>query len=115
MGDSSLSATGNYTALAAGSDLKAILDILEVERAYVFAHDKGGGLAASLAIEYLEVVERLLIAEYALPGYAYDTVVYSPDLFQNWQLAFFAVPDAAEIFISGREKQMLSWYFFHAS
>lgn len=115
MGDSSLSKTANYTARAAGSDLKAILDFLHINQTYVFAHDKGGGLAASLAIEHPELVQRFIMCEYTLPGYAYETAVYSPDLYQNWQLAFFAVPDAAEFFISGREKQMLSWYFFHAS
>ncbi|KAJ9621208.1 hypothetical protein H2203_007259 [Taxawa tesnikishii (nom. ined.)] len=31
------------------------------------------------------------------------------------QLAFFAVPDAAEYFIRDRERQMLSWCFFRGS
>lgn len=115
MGDSSLSATANYTARAAGADLKAILDFLNINQTYVFAHDKGGGLAASLAIEHPELVSRFIMGDYVLPGYDYTTDVSSPDLYQNWQLAFFGVPDAAEFFISGREKQMLSWYFFHTS
>jgi pimeloyl-ACP methyl ester carboxylesterase len=114
-GDSSLSAEGNYTAEAAGTDLKAILDFLNITQTYVFAHDKGVGLAVSLAIEHPDVVNRLILAEYVLPGYGYPTETTSPSLYQNWQLAFFAVPDAAEFFISGREKQMLSWYFFHSS
>ncbi len=37
------------------------------------------------------------------------------DLYQNWQLAFFSVPDAARYFIQGREREMLAWYFFHSS
>ncbi|KAF2251979.1 alpha/beta-hydrolase [Trematosphaeria pertusa] len=115
MGDSSLSSTANYTAAAAGADLKGILDFLRINQTYIFAHDKGVGLATSLAIEHPEVVSRFILAEYALPGYGYPTEVTSPDLYQNWQLSFFGVPDAAEFFISGREKQMLSWYFFHAS
>jgi pimeloyl-ACP methyl ester carboxylesterase len=114
-GDSSLSPTNNYTAAAAGSDLKAVLDYLNITRTHVFAHDKGVGLATSLAIEHPDVVERILLAEYPLPGFGYSPNVTSRNLYQNWQLAFFAVPDAAEFFISGREKQMLSWYFFHAS
>ncbi|KAF2735840.1 alpha/beta-hydrolase, partial [Polyplosphaeria fusca] len=114
-GDSALSKTGNYTARAGGEDLKAILDFLGINQTFVFAHDKGVGLATSLAIEHPEAVSRIILAEYPLPGYGYPTDVTSPDLYQNWQLAFFAVPDAAEFFISGREKQMLSWYFFHSS
>lgn len=33
----------------------------------------------------------------------------------NWQLAFFAVPDAAQYFIQGCEKETLAWYFWHGS
>ncbi|KAL1800767.1 hypothetical protein ACET3X_001109 [Alternaria dauci] len=114
-GDSSLPFSKNYTAAAAGTDLKAILDYLNITSTYVFAHDKGVGLATSLAIEHPSVVEAIILAEYALPGYGYPTQVTSSSLYQNWQLAFFSVPDAAEFFIRGREKEMLSWYFFHAS
>jgi pimeloyl-ACP methyl ester carboxylesterase len=114
-GDSSLSKTSNYTAAAGGADLKAILDFLNITTSYVFAYDKGVGLATSLAIEDPDLVDRLIIAEYPFPGYGYSTDVTSPDLYQNWHLGFFAVPDAAEFFINDRVKEMLSWYFFHAS
>jgi pimeloyl-ACP methyl ester carboxylesterase len=95
--------------------LKAILTYLNINSTYVLAHDKGVGLAASLAIEHPDLIARLILAEYPLPGYGYPTGVTSPNAYLNWQLAFFAVPDAAEFFIQGREKQMLSWYFWHAS
>jgi pimeloyl-ACP methyl ester carboxylesterase len=36
-------------------------------------------------------------------------------VYENWQLAFFAVPDAASFFIQDRVKEMLGWYFFHGS
>ena len=114
-GDSSIPTSKNYTAAAAGADLKAILDYLNISSTYVFAHDKGVGLATSLAIEHPSLVKAIILAEYALPGYGYPLTVQSSSLYQNWQLAFFAVPDAAEFFIRDREKQMLSWYFFHAS
>jgi pimeloyl-ACP methyl ester carboxylesterase len=114
-GDSSIPLSKIYTAAAAGADLKAILDYLSINQTYVFAHDKGVGLATSLAIEYPDVVKQIILAEYILPGYGYPTSVSSPNVYLNWQLAFFAVPDAAEYFIQGREKQMLSWYFFHSS
>ena len=114
-GNSSLPLSKNYTAAAAGADLKAVLDYLNITSAYVFAHDKGVGLATSLAIERPSVVEAIILAKYVLPGYGYPAQVTSPSLYQNWQLSFFGVPDAAEFFVQGREKQMLSWYFFHAS
>ncbi|KAK5167423.1 uncharacterized protein LTR77_007122 [Saxophila tyrrhenica] len=115
MGDSSLSDDDNYTALSAGGDLQAILSFLNINRTFVFAHDKGVGLAASLALENPELIEKIILAEYPLPGYGYTTEVTSPNLYQNWQLAFFAVPEAASFFIQGREREMLDWYFFHSS
>jgi pimeloyl-ACP methyl ester carboxylesterase len=114
-GDSSIPLSRNYTAPAAGSDLAAILSYLNITRTYVFAHDKGVGLAASLALEQPSLIARLIVAEYPLPGFGYPLGVTSSNAYQNWQLAFFAVPDAAEFFIKDRERQMLSWYFWHAS
>lgn len=115
MGESSLANDGNYTAAAGGQDHIALLNFLNISKAYVFAHDKGVGLAASLAFERPDRVAKLILAEYVLPGYGYTTSVTSPDPYMNWQLAFFAVPDAAQYFIQGREKEMLAWYFWHGS
>jgi pimeloyl-ACP methyl ester carboxylesterase len=115
MGESSLAASGNYTAAAGAQDHIALLNFLNISKAYVFAHDKGVGLAASLALERPDRVAKLVLAEYILPGYGYPTSVTSSDPYMNWQLAFFAVPDAAQYFIQGREKEMLAWYFWHAS
>jgi pimeloyl-ACP methyl ester carboxylesterase len=115
MGESSLATDGNYTAAAGGQDHIALLNFLNISKAYVFAHDKGVGLASSLAFEKPDRVAKLVLAEYVLPGYGYPTSVTSQDPYMNWQLAFFAVPDAAQYFIQGREKEMLAWYFWHAS
>nr|POE80989.1 soluble epoxide hydrolase [Quercus suber] len=74
------------------------------------------GIATALAFEHPEMVERLVVVEYPLPGSGgYSTCVSSPSVYRDWQLAFFAVPDAAEFFIRGREKEMLAWYFYHGS
>jgi pimeloyl-ACP methyl ester carboxylesterase len=114
MGESSLAADGNYTAAAGGQDHIALMNFLNISKAYVFGHDKGVGLASSLAFERPDRVAKLVLAEYVLPGYGYPTSVSSQDPYMNWQLAFFAVPDAAQYFIQGREKEMLAWYFWHA-
>lgn len=34
---------------------------------------------------------------------------------QSWQLAFFTVPDVAVQFITGKERELLAWYFWHWS
>ena len=68
MGDSTLSPAEDYTALTAGQDHRALLDFLQINKTFVFGHDKGVGLATSLAMENPSLVERLIVAEYPLPG-----------------------------------------------
>ncbi len=117
-GDSSLPADGSYTAQAMASDLFGLLEFLSVEHVLVMAHDKGCGPAVALAAEHPDLVHGLVLVEYVLPGYGYEQFsAPSPawDLYANWQLAFFGVPDAAEFFIRGRERDMLNWYFWHSS
>ncbi|CAN8099542.1 unnamed protein product [Discula destructiva] len=117
-GDSSIPSDGNYTAAASADDLKGLLDFLNITETYVFSHDKGAGFASALAAKYGGMVRRLGVSEYVLPGFGYEAASvpgYYWDLYQNWQLAFFSVPDAAEFFIRDRERQMLGWYFYHGS
>ncbi|KAL9477365.1 hypothetical protein ACSS6W_007206 [Trichoderma asperelloides] len=118
VGDSSIPANDDYSSEAMASDLKGLLDFLKLNQTLVFSHDKGVGAASALAVLFPDSVTSLGISEYALPGFGYEGLSYpSPtwDLYANWQLAFFSVPDAAEFFIRGREKEMLSWYFYHSS
>ncbi|KAI9730357.1 MAG: hypothetical protein M1834_005867 [Cirrosporium novae-zelandiae] len=117
-GDSSIPANNDYTASTAAEDLKGVIDFLNINQTYVLSHDKGVGVAAAFATKYSSTVKRITFIEYPLPGFGYEwvqTPTADWDLYSNWQLAFFQVPDAAEFFISGKEKQMLAWYFFHSS
>jgi pimeloyl-ACP methyl ester carboxylesterase len=118
MGDSSIPSSYDFTAEACADDIKAILEFLKINETYVFAHDKGSGVAAALTTKYRSVVKRLGLSEYALPGFGYEAAQVPTaltNIYSNWQLDFFAVPDAAQYFIQGREREMLSWYFFHSS
>jgi pimeloyl-ACP methyl ester carboxylesterase len=117
-GDSSIPPDGNYSATASASDLKGVLDFLNISSTYVFAHDKGVGMATALTIQNPGLVKKLGVAEYPLPGFGYEefanpTPFY--DLYQNPQLALFQIPDLAEFLINGREKRFLEWYFYHGS
>lgn len=117
-GDSSIPADGNYSAAASAKDLSDLMDFLNITSAYFFGHDKGVGYGVALAIQDPDRVKRLAIAEYPLPGYGYE-VAATPapfwDTYQNWQLAFFQVPDLAEFLMRDRERAFLQWYFFHGS
>lgn len=118
MGDSSIPPDDDYTAETVADDVKGICDFLRINQTYVFGYDKGAGVAAALTFKYSSLVKRAGFAEYPLPGFGYETSsdpTPSWDLYSNWQLAFFSIPDAAQFFIQGRESEMLAWYFFHAS
>ena len=119
MGQSTIPASYDFTSSTAAEDLKGVLDFLSINETYIVAHDKGNGQATALNTKYPSLVKRAIYTEYALPGFGYEDI-FSPELGQtglygNWQLAFFSVPDAAQYFIQGQERQMLAWYFWHAS
>ena len=119
MGQSTIPSSYDFTSATASEDLKGVLDFLNITQIYLVAHDKGSGQAAALNAKYRSLVKRAVYIEYALPRVGYEEIV-SPELgvtglYQNWQLAFFSVPDAAQYFIQGREQQMLAWYFWHSS
>jgi pimeloyl-ACP methyl ester carboxylesterase len=110
MGDSTLPANNDYSAETIAGDLKGVLDFLNITEVLVFAHDKGCGPAMGLAAKYPGLVKAIGVGEYGLPGFGYEigwVPSVSWSLYSNWQLAFFSVPDAAEFFVRGREKEML--------
>jgi hypothetical protein len=91
--------------------LSAILDFLNISQVHVFSHDKGVGPSTALSLLSPSLVASLVVSEYVLPGFGYETFSDpSPSwtLYSNWQLAFFSIPDAAAALISGREREMLA-------
>ena len=119
MGQSTIPASGDYTSSTAAKDLKGVLDFLNINQTYIVAHDKGIGQTAALNAKYRSLIKRAVHSEYVLPGFGYEDIASRElgvtGIYENWQLAFFSVPDAAQYFIQGREKEMLDWYFWHAS
>ncbi|KAL9108603.1 MAG: hypothetical protein Q9227_006689 [Pyrenula ochraceoflavens] len=117
-GDSSLAHDDDYSAEAASADLKGVLDFLNITSVYVVSHDKGVGVAAALTANHRDLVKRVTFIEYPLPGSGVYEAAQTPSpgwtAYSNWQLAFFAVPDVPEFFLQGREKEYLTWYYYHA-
>ena len=118
MGQSTLSASGNYTSAAAAAAIVALLDFVKIEKVAVFGYDKGASVASVLAWKYPTRVVSLAVGEYALPAFGHE-IFQNPDptrdLYGHWHLALFTVPEAAEFLIRGREKEFLHWYFWHSS
>ena len=114
-GMSTITADG-YDATTMAGDLKGLLDAIGVEKAFIAGYDLGTRTAAAFARDYPERVERVAFIEFVLPTFGYEQAMApSKDwsLNSNWHLSLFTVPDAAEFLIRGREREMMSWWFYH--
>lgn len=117
-GDSSLPRDGLYDAASRASDIEGLLSYLNINQTLVLAHDKGCSAVIALAASKPSLLTSVTVSEYMLPGFGYEEVSYpqhSWDVGSNWHLSLFAVPDSAEFLVRGREREFLSWYFWHAS
>ena len=118
MGASTIPATRAYTSETVSEDLNAVLDFLKIDQAYVLGHDKGAPLVAALAYKYPQKVKRIIFAEMMLPAFGFEEL-HTPkpwwDTYQNWHLALYLVPEVAAFLISGRVKELLTWYLWHGS
>jgi pimeloyl-ACP methyl ester carboxylesterase len=114
MGGSTIAPTG-YDKRSLAGDLAGLLDAIDIESAAVIGYDHGGGTALAFAFEYPDRVGKLGVIEYAPPGYGYEYGLQPVPNWQSWQLAFFTQPDVAVQFISGKEHELLAWYFWHWS
>ncbi len=59
-------------------DLKALFESLAVKRAVIMGQSMGGGISIDFALEYPEMVERLILVGPSLPGFS-----YSPDFLKK--------------------------------
>lgn len=115
MGGSSITESG-YDKRTMAEDLRSLLDHIGIEKPVnLVGYDLGGGTAYAFASMFPEQVRKLAFIEYAPPGYGYEYGMQPVRNWQAWQLAFFTVPDVAVQFIAGRERELLSWYFWHWS
>jgi pimeloyl-ACP methyl ester carboxylesterase len=112
MGGSDIPPNG-YDKRTLAQDVLSVLDALNIPSAAVVGYDHGGGTALALAYEHPTRVERLTLIEYAPPGFGYEMGLTAAPGNVNWQLAFFTHPDVAVQFILGKERQLLTWYFWH--
>jgi pimeloyl-ACP methyl ester carboxylesterase len=107
---------GGYDKTTMAKDLAGLLDHLGIGEVYLAGYDLGAGTAAAFARDYPRRVKRVAFLEFGLAGFGYEQFMMpSPDwtLNSNWHLALFTVPDAADWMLRGRERELLSWFFYH--
>ncbi|WGD49092.1 alpha/beta hydrolase [Bradyrhizobium sp. CB1650] len=109
---------GGYDKRTMAADMQALLSQLVLHPVDVVGYDHGAGVAYQLAARHPDFVRRLCVIEYALPGFGYEAeMAPRPDWNAGsaWQLGFFTVPEVAEHFMRGRERDLLTWFFWHAA
>lgn len=116
-GGSSIPGSGYDKRTLAGTVL-GLLDTLDLGPVRLVGYDHGAGVAYQMACQRPDAVRQLAVVEYVLPGCGYErALVPTPEWHtgSNWQLALFTVPDVAEFAFRGRERELLSWFFWHGS
>ena len=111
-GGSSRPDTGYDKRTMANDIYKLVHDVLGFDRINLLGYDQGAGTAYAYAAAHPEQVRRLAFVEFVFPGFGYEEYIAPKRGWdQGWQLVAFTVPDICERFISGRERELLSWYF----
>jgi pimeloyl-ACP methyl ester carboxylesterase len=116
-GGSSIPRSG-FDKRSVANDIKALVDALELGSVKLVGYDHGAGVAYNYACASRDSVGHLALVEYVLPGCGYERAMQPTADWHtgsNWQLALFTVPDVAEFAFRGRERELLTWFFWHGS
>jgi pimeloyl-ACP methyl ester carboxylesterase len=110
--------TSGYDKKTMAEDIYQLVGQLGYDNILLAGYDLGSGVAYSLAAEHPSLVQKLAVMEFGLPGFGYEQLMTpSPEWHagSNWHLGFFTVPQVAEFAFRGRERELLSWFFWHLS
>ncbi len=116
-GGSSIPRAG-YDKRTIAAKVRELVRQLNLGPVKLVGYDHGAGVAYNYACVDSGDVSHLTIVEFVLPGCGYEKAMMpSPDwhIGSNWQLAFFTVPEVAEFAFRGRERELLTWFFWHGS
>ena len=105
LGDSSKPVTG-YDGKTTAEDIYQLVSQLGFKKILLVAHDIGAQTAYSYAAAHPNNVTKLVIMEFAFPG-------FFPPGFEGitWWFGFHQTPDIPEMLTFGKEKEYLSWFY----
>lgn len=98
--------------------IRGLVRELAVGPVRLVGYDHGAGVAYNYASQAPSDVSHLAVMEYVLPGFGYEKAMLpTPEWTtgSNWQLSLFTVPDVAEFAFHGRERELLTWFFWHGA
>jgi pimeloyl-ACP methyl ester carboxylesterase len=114
-GNSSIPQDG-YDKVTMAADIVAVMDALGIETAHVAGYDLGSGVAYALAAGHRDRIERLAVMEFGLAGFGYESFMAPTPAWDNganWHMGLFTLPDVGVMAFQGKERELLSWFFWH--
>jgi epoxide hydrolase 4 len=91
---------GDYQLDILVEDIVGLIHHLEVENTAVVGHDWGAAVAWTLAIQYPELVDRLVILNVPHPGIPRKVIKTVPkQLLKSWYIGFFQIPLVPEFLL----------------
>jgi pimeloyl-ACP methyl ester carboxylesterase len=103
LGDSSKPPTG-YDGKTVAEDIHQLVTQLGFNTIFLVGHDIGTQIAYSYAAEHPTEVEKLVVMDLTMPGFA------PPGATPRWWFFFHQVPDVPEALVEGKEMEYLSWH-----
>lgn len=107
---------GGFTKTMMAHDLAVVLDALGHPKASVAGYDLGAGVAVAFARLYPERIDRLAVMEFVAAGFGLEQAMAPKkgwNVDSNWHFSVFAAPDVAVWLFTGRERELLNWFFGH--
>jgi len=103
LGDSSKPPTG-YDGKTVAEDIHQLVTQLGFETIFLVGHDIGTQMAYSYAAAHPMEVQRLVVMDLTIPGFA------PPGITPRWWFFFHQTPDVPEALVEGKEMEYLSWH-----
>ncbi|QQK76249.1 alpha/beta hydrolase [Salicibibacter cibarius] len=99
----------SYDKQVMASDIQGLLRHLGVQKAIIVGHDRGARVARRLAIDFPELVDKLVLIDILPTEYIYDSLSVSEAAINYWQWVFPVIHDLPEAFIKGKEEEYLKF------
>ncbi|SDJ27872.1 alpha/beta hydrolase [Natribacillus halophilus] len=99
----------NYDKRTMARDVQGLLHHFRVKKALIVGHDRGARVARRLALDFPDLVDRLVLIDIMPTEYIYDSLSVSAAANHYWQWVFSLVHELPEAFIKGKEEEYLKF------
>ncbi|KAJ5381983.1 uncharacterized protein N7496_004411 [Penicillium cataractarum] len=113
LGDSPAPLNGYDTANVSKVMAEAVHDHLKDKSYHLVGHDVGGWIAYPWAAQFQSKIKSLSILDASVPGFLpkFEFPLSRQTNLRLWQFSFNALPELPEILTTGRERELLTWFF----